>query len=213
MNFGLLAQMAVPALPDPPAMSWLLFEEPLLLTAICIVAAVSGFVFLNARGRVRNAVIVGGVGFLLAVGVQVLAAMVETPREKLIKATGALVAATAHMDGAMLSPMLDAKVRLSNGFGVAEWEGDAADRAELIAKVQDVLGRKYPLKECAILETHAVVDGPGIGRSQVRVRAVPQQFAVPIVSWWRIDWREQKDGWVATGIEPLDLGVGGIRGR
>lgn len=213
MNSGILAQMTVPALPSPPVVSRLLMEEPLLMTGILIVLAVAGFVVFNARGKVKQAIAVGAIGFLLAAGVQVLAAMTETPREKMIKATTALVTATAHADGSRLSPLLDPNVHLSNGRNVSYWPAgaDSADRSEVLEKVQKYLGNEYPLEECAVLETQAVVDGPGVGRSQVRVRATTTgPFKVPVVSWWRVDWKMGKDGWVATGIEPLDLGIAGF---
>lgn len=212
---NLLAQATIPTLPGPPLTPRLLLEEPLLLTGILIVLGVAGFVVFNAQGKVRLALMASAAGFLLAAGVQVLALIVETPREKLLKATTGLVTATAHADVVALSPMLDPKVHLSNGFNVMYWPsgGEATDRDELLARVREYIGRQYPLKECAILETLAVVDGPGIGRSQVRVRAVMESWGVPIVSWWRIEWREGKEGWMATDIQPLDLGIAGVRGR
>jgi hypothetical protein len=212
-----LAQAA--PLPDPALLPKLLFEEPLLLTGILIVAAVGAFFFLNSQGKVKRAAIVGGIGLLIAGAVQVLAFSVETAREKIIAATTPLVDATAAADTARLDPMLHDSVKLTNDRGLTAGGGELPtggtwDKAQILSQVRSQLGDKWRLKEATVLDVQGVIDLPGQGRTQVRVRATLDAWSVPFTSVWRIEWREDsRGGWQVTGIEPVDLGFSTTRRR
>jgi|GEM_PF-3482716 len=91
----MLAANVIPLLPSPPLITRLLFEDPLILTAILIAAAVGAFVIFNSRGKVKKAMLWCGAGLALAAGVQVLAFAIPTDREAIIAATTPLPAAVA----------------------------------------------------------------------------------------------------------------------
>jgi hypothetical protein len=208
-------QVQVPSLPSPPLLQRLTLEEPGTLTVAFVVAAAIGFYVLNRQGKASRGFLAAAIGVGLAIGVQVLARLIETDRERIMGATAELVRTTAHADVEELSKLLAKEVRFSNDFDLtnSEVQTDKAwDRDEILAKVREYMTRRYALKEAAILETQGIIDRPGVGRTQVRVRAVPEAAGFPIISWWRIDWVKKDDGWVVKGIQPMDLGLGGMGG-
>ena len=206
-----LAQSTVQVLPSPPLVTRLILEDPLLLTAALIVAAIAAFFIYNARQKTKAAMAWCATGLALAAGVQILAFAITTDREKIIAATTPLVSATAAGDAARLDPMLDSTVRLTNDFNLAADElphGQGWDKAQILAQVRSYLGEKWRIKEAAILEVQGIIDGEGRGRTQVRVRATPDVTEFPIISWWRLDWKKSAKGaWLVTGIQPIDVGL------
>lgn len=212
-----LAQAAVPPLPSPPFFSRYLFEEPLLPAIVLLIASVIVFFIFNSKGAVKRAIGFSSLGAVLAMGVFLLAEFIQTDREKIIDATTPLVSATAAADTARLSPMLHEQVRLTNDLNLAADElphGEDWDKARLLNQVSSYLGQRWRIKEAAILEVHGVIDRPGRGRTQVRIRTTPELMEIPLTSWWRIDWQEDPDGrWRVIGIQPLDLGLPWSRGR
>lgn len=206
----LLAQ-AVPSLPEPPLVRRLLLEDPNMITAALVVAAIAGFYFLNRKSRPREAFFWCFSVLLAAAGLQGLARGVETEREVLLRVTTRLVSVTSKADAASLSSMLSSDCRLSNDFNLADHRIPFdADKQQILGAVRSFLKDQYPLKECAILETQAVVDGDAAGRTQVRIRAVPEALGAPIISWWRMDWKRGSSGeWLVRGIQPMDLGLAG----
>ncbi len=207
-----LAVTGVQPLPSPPILSRLLFEDPLILTAILIIASVAVFFLFNAQGKVKKAILWSGVGLLLGIGVLILASAIETDREKIIAATTPLVRVTAAADTSRLEPLLDDQVRLTNELSLAADElphGEPWDKTQILDHVRSYLGDKFRLKpgETAIIETQGVIDGPGRGRTQVHIRVTPELFEFPWPSWWRIDWKQDAKGeWRVIGIQPLDVG-------
>lgn len=212
--FPLLAQGTAPpppSLPSPPFFSRYLFEEPLAPAIVFLIASVIVFFLFNTRGEVKKAIGLSSLGAVLAVAVFLLAEFVQTDREKIIAATTPLVSATAAADTSRLSPMLHDQVRLTNDLNLAADElphGEDWDKARILAQVDSYLGRRWKLKEAAILEVQGVIDRPGRGRTQVRIRTTPEVLSIPLISWWRLDWQEDPDGrWRVIGIQPLDLGL------
>jgi hypothetical protein len=163
---------------------------------------------LNARGRVRQGLAASGLLGLLAAGVVALAATVRTDREEVAGATADLVAAAARIDGPALEALLAADVRLLSPFHVSEFRVPAAglDKAGILARVAETLGRQFPIRQHRILETQAEVVGPGMGRAQVHVSVVVEGWNIPSTSWWRLDWRREAPGvWRAYTITPLAI--------
>ena len=55
-----------------------------------------------------------------------------------------------------------------------------------------------------MIEVEAVLDGPRVGRTQVRTSVVSAELGVPIGSWWRVDWRhDEPGGWRVVGVTPI----------
>lgn len=212
LNFATVLGQAVPMLPAAPLFRRLLLEEPGTLTAVLVVAAIVGFYLFNRSGKTREAFWWALVVLVAAAGVQTAARSIQTDREAILEATKELVRVTSRADTAALEPMLASDVRLSNDFNLARSEAQFdSDKAQILADVRTYLKDRFPLKECAILDTQGVIDRDGYGRTQVRIRAVPEALGFPNISWWRIDWQRQPDGsWLVRGIQPVDLGLKGF---
>jgi hypothetical protein len=211
------AQSGVPSLPGAPVLTRLLLEEPLLLTGALIAVSVAIFFVFNSQGKVKKAVLWGGVGLAVSVGVLILANAVETDREKIIAATTPLVRVTAAADTSRLSPMLHDEVQLSNDQSLAADQlphGQSWNKDQILTQVTKYLGGEMRLKpkETAIIQVDGVIDSPGRGRTQLQVRVVPELYEFPSISWWRIDWKQDQAGdWKVIGIQPLDVGLPGAR--
>lgn len=197
---------SIKPLPDPPFLRLILLESPTPLIGICLVAAVVTFMVLNNRAKGRAAVLAAMGLILLAAGFYSLAAGITTDRERVIESTKRLIGHTARVELDELSPLLAPDVRLetsirSNDIPLGK------GRTWLLDSVRSTLGGRYAVTDPAVLELQAVLDGPSVARSQVRVRVTPQGSGLPILSWWRLDWRKRDDqSWEATVIEPLAIG-------
>jgi hypothetical protein len=194
----------VPPLPGPPLWEKLLLEQPVYLSGFLILAAIVALAMLRQRGRSRQGAIVAGALVLAAIAIYALGAAVTTEREQMADATTALVDAAATGNPALVDPMLAPDVRLFTQFrapGVSVPTG-ALDKPAILDAMRRLLS-EYPLKEHTIGQMQAQSTGPGVGRTQVRLRVVAQQYEVPIGSWWLIGWKRTNGRWVATSIEPL----------
>lgn len=189
--------------PEPPALAgsalWkvLLLENPWPL--VIVFAGMAAVLWAAFRGRRARAWWAGGpvVG---AVAVYVLSALVETPGERLRARTVELVAAATRADGAALEGLLapDAVLYVPGG-------GASLDRGEILSRVRDDLGGRFRVSAWAVLGTQWEAAGEE-GRTQVKVRVVPEATGFPNISWWRVDWAMDPPGvWRVTRIEPVSL--------
>lgn len=204
---GVLAQARVAPLPSPPLVDRLFLESPLPVVAALVLGAVTAFAVLNRRGMPGRGVAIAGVLALAAGAVMVLAMLVQTPREQLTAATRDLVDAVATVDTPALERLLADDFRFHNRLSIAALAVPAAglDKPSLIALVEQEMDGPFAVKEHGVLQTQAVMDGPAVGRTQVRVRVVPESLGYPNASWWRIDWRRGPQGWRVIGVEPLAI--------
>lgn len=187
----------VPPLPKAPLIERFVLENPWPGVVLLLLAALAGFAALNARARLRDAMLVSTALLLAAVGLLIISARVQTPREQIFAETGALVAAVAKVNLPQLDRMLsdDLSVRVTR-------VPRSADKHAVMDLVESILGRQYQVRDCFILEMQATIDGPRLGRSQVRVRADSAYGSIP--SWWRVDWELAADGrWRVRRIEAL----------
>lgn len=199
------ASAPVPPLPGPPLWERLLLEEPVYLAGALGLAAIVAFVILNQRARLRTGAVAAVVLLLAAAGVMVLGTTVRTEREAMAESTASLVDAVARVDTAALDQLLASDVMLVSDFHIPELPiaSPGLGKNAILAAV-GVTMRRYPVKEHRILATQAQSTGPGIGRTQVRVRVVVE--GIPHTSWWKVDWRRGTDGrWRAIAIRPLDI--------
>jgi hypothetical protein len=175
-----------------------------------IIAGIVTFIILNRRGKLRQGMLVGTGLIVVGIGVWILAAAVQTDREAITTQTRDLIGATARAQTTDLDRLLapDARLFVSIRIPGVTISSAGLDKADILKKVKQELGQAHTVSECAILETQAVIDAPGSGRSQVRVRAVIDSF--PTFSWWKVTWGRGNDGpWRATAIQPLDVGFPG----
>ncbi|MFN0132083.1 MAG: hypothetical protein ACKVW3_06075 [Phycisphaerales bacterium] len=209
LSTSVLAQVGpngvvISPLPSAPAFERFVLIQPWPLVGVLALAGLAVAFAVRSRWRVALAGLLGALaGMVLAAGM-----MVTTDREKIAAATRALVDATARADIGALAPMLAADVRFVSELALpgVPGVGIGLDRDQLLKQVADKLGREWTLKEHSVLEVQSTLDGPSAGRTQVRVRVVPEATGFPNASWWRIDWRREGDGtWRVIGIRPLHV--------
>ncbi len=197
----------ITALPGPPLWEAALLERPIYLAAALILAAVVVGTLLNQRGKGRQAILAAAALVALAAGTLILGGLVKTEREQMSGATESLVDATARTDARALERALAPDATLFSDLrlpGVPSAQG-GLDKEGIVKAVQSALGA-HPLREHRVLEVQAQSLGPGIGRTQARVRVEFDEMPAPHVSWWRVDWRRSADGtWRATAISPIDV--------
>lgn len=187
----------VPPLPPAPFFHRFVLENPWPAVLLLVLLGIAVLVVLNARAKLRTGLIAASVLFALAGGCYLTSALVTTHREQMKLATRELVGATARVDLVGLDRLLsdDLSVRVTR-------LSRSAGKRETIDAVESMLGRQYRVREHSILEIQATLDGPRLGRTQVRVRVASDFGDLP--SWWRVDWELGADGaWQARRIEAL----------
>lgn len=198
----------VPPLPKPPILESLVFESPTLLIVALAAVALAAFFGFRAQGQTSRGSLIAGAAIILAGALLLVSRLVTTPREHMQQRTRDLVRAVAEVDIPALNGLLAPDARLiADRFRVVAGM-DGASREQIIAGVQDTIGRQHRVEDWAVLKLQATQDGPAVGRTQTQVRVNSGGINF---SWWKIDWRLQEDGqWRAVGIEPLFIsGVGG----
>lgn len=210
----LLAQnTTVAPLASPPLLPRLFLEQPLPVVLLLVVLAVAAFVVLNGRSKARQGMLGGAALVAAAAGVWLLARFVQTDREAIMAQTGRLVGSTVRSDTAAMDRILAADARLFPGVRIpmVDVPTQGWDKAGILKLAPENVSR-WQVEEAAVLEMQGRLDGPTSGRTQVRVRTLVSR--VPVISWWRITWRQGPDGaWTASAIEPLEIsGIPGIGG-
>jgi hypothetical protein len=190
-------------LPGPSMGTRLLFENPLPVTLVLLVAGLVLYVVLNARGRFKQGLALAGACVLVAGGLWILAALVQTEHEKMRGAARDLVDAVATVDLAQMDELLAPEARLSS----VPTLGDMG-KAAIIEAVGGNLGpgRVFEIDEYAIQEMQTALDGPSSGRVQLRMRVDVKQMGYPNVSWWALGLSLGPDGnWRVVSIRALAI--------
>ncbi len=220
----LLAQLGnaggetVPRLPDPPALAYYIFENPWPLTIGLGVCGLVAMLVLRRHGQWREGKTIFACAAVLATLVVGLGYGVTTPRETLRARTRELIDLAAAVKATELRELLTEQARVgvfSSHFG------GVRGREEVLKAVQTYLGDSHPLESHEIGPVQAVVDGPNVARTQVRVWVKPQKdqqlYGVATGAWFRLDWKREEQGpWrvVAITIMQIDgLGVNAEMGR
>lgn len=200
-----------PPLPEASLLERYLFEQPIPLTLLFVVAGGICWTVLNSRARLKQAWRALWCCLGLGALVVVVSFLVTTSREKVMEATASLVRAVSRADATATGSLLASDARLyftEGGIGV--------ERDVIIARVGKdfAQGGMYHLQDCSILERRAGVIGSGLAVCQVRVRSTPSVSGGPIFSWWRVDYEQGTDGvWRVKGIMMLSNSLGaGMRG-
>lgn len=211
-----LAQMAWgdpsavrPLQPAPPLERWVL-EQPWPLVGLCLVGAMLCLVVL--RPRIKGSIPLVGAGLLglIAAGLGIAGTLLATDRERLRARSVELIDAVARVDAGSMSAIFAPGVRLQTGLSIQQVPR-VVGRDALVDAVERTLGGPFAVKEHAVLEVQAQLDGRDVARTQVRVRATPSSamYQVPAFSWWRLDWRRSDQTWELTSIEPLAIWFAG----
>lgn len=188
-------------LPPGPIVGRLTLESPAPLIACLVVAALAVWLASREPARRRGRV-VAGLLVVVALGVGVLASVVETTPERLSRHSKELVAAVAAADADALNRRLDPAVVLIT------FEREGAEPLDMIVQrvaTEFAKGGRLELKDYGVLEVQASSETPRRGRVQIKVRATLAS-GVPGVSWWRLDYHLGDDGeWRVSGIQPLAI--------
>jgi len=200
----------VPTLPAAPVLPHYLLEDPWPVVVGLLLAGLIAAIVLHRRDRLKSGLRILGLAVVLAAGVYALASLVTTEREVLAARTRDAATFTAAAKVSDLRDLLTerASVHAFNPIPVPH------GREELLDTVRSTLGHSIIVKELTIGPVRAVVDGPNVARTQVRVWAKldgEQAFYnAPIGAWFRLDWtREALGPWRITGINVMQIdGVG-----
>lgn len=196
-QFDVFEGANVAPLPPSPVIERVLLDNPWPAVVMFALVGLVGFVVLNGRGKGRQGLVMGLAGLVLAAAAYGVGWVVSTPREQIKQGTRELIDATAGVDIGALDALLDEDVEV-----FVTRVGRGADKDQIIEAVERYLGSTYRVREWSILDLQATLDGPRLGRTQVRVRVTGELGVLP--SWWRIDWLRQPDGsWVVRRIEAL----------
>jgi hypothetical protein len=194
----------VEALPTPPLLERLLFEQPLIPVAALAVLAIIAAIAFARRNQRRRGLIVAAALAAAAAGLALLATLVTTDREVLLERTQALIAATAAVDTTPLTDLLSEDASLRTAGSIARVLPDIETRGEILARAEGELRGRYRISSWEILDRQATLDGPNVARTQVRVGVEADQFSRTHYSWWRLHWERDPSGqWRCFEIEPL----------
>lgn len=198
-----LTGRGVAPLPKPPALERYLFEQPLPTMVVLSAGAVVAIVVFHRRAQLRRGLLIAGACLALAAGAYALAQAVVTEREILQRESVELVRHVTRADLPRLERVLHPDVTLV--ANTRAW--GELDRRGILGRVNGLL--KTADLRAGVLENQAVLDGPNVGRTQLRVRVQDPNYID--LAWWRIDWRREPNGyWRVVRIErlaaPLDRG-------
>jgi len=187
----------IPPLPTPPPVAHFLLENPIPGVVFLLLVAVVVFLMLNARGRVRPALLSAALIVVLAGVLFAVASIVDTDRERISARTRELVGVVTAVDRAGMEEIL-ADGLVTRATRVPR----NATKDQVIAIVESEVGVKYRASAHEFLDLQAAMYGPRVGRTQTRVRVSSEYGGIP--SWWLIDWHLEDDGiWRASRIECL----------
>ena len=174
----------------------LLFEAPLGAVAVLAALGLVALVMFNGRAELKRGLAVSGVLFAAAAGVWITAAAVNTEREQITARSRGLVEAVGRIDVDAVGTFLAGEVRLVG------WR-DTESREQILRDVEEEVRGVFGVTSARVVRAQATIDGPGVGRTHVRVRVEADQL-VPPYTWWRLDWAREDVEWRVVRIERLD---------
>jgi len=150
---------------------------------------------------------IAGTGLAILAGSAALAGLlflvakfVITDRERVALGMRELLQATAKVDGARLTTLLDPQARL---YYFKSPSG--LDRDGIIGAVKSDLGQMYRIKDWGIQELQIAPLSEGVMATQMRVRVTPEAWNFPHVSWWSVEWKKTGKEWRVINIRPLAI--------
>lgn len=165
--------------------------------SIVALLGLSFFLILSHAGRRALGVKVAGALLVLGAIVWGVGKFVQTPAEALASRTAALVGFIAKANTTAAAPMLDESVAISAGSFAS-----SSDKASTLERVRVLLGSVYPIKDWAILESQARVEGENRARTRVLVRSESDVGIGVNFSWWLLTWQRGTDGeWRVTKVQ------------
>lgn len=165
-------------------------------------AALVVFVVFNQRAKLKQGLVIAAVLAAAAAGLWFTARTVVTQREELRRQTAILIGAVIRGDDARMRQILEPDATAyfpenPNGVRILDWVGPN-------------LAQAYRVREWAILEEQASIDGPATARTQFHVRVSSEDSGLPYLGWVRFNWRwDQAGGWKVKSVEEMARGIGG----
>lgn len=193
--------LGVPLLPVPPLLERTLFEQPVPGAIVLLVAGAAAFIVLNRMNRGRQGLGAAALGLFLAGALFALASAVRTEREELQGLTESVIDRVIAADGSEVDRRLADTVTLRL-LGRTSPMG----KPEILRHVTGRTLQRYGVREHAIRSVQAVIDGPGVARTQVRIRVWTDLTGAPVGSWWLLHWqRDTEQRWRIVGIEAQQI--------
>ncbi|MCC6676021.1 MAG: hypothetical protein IT436_02650 [Phycisphaerales bacterium] len=191
----------VSPLPSPPVFTRYLFENPWPGVIVLVLAAVVMFIVLNQRGRLTQGAAIAATLVAAAAGLWFTARSVVTPREQLRRQTYTLIGAVLRGDEPRMRQILEPEAiayfpEAESGVRILDWVGPNLSEA-------------YRIREWAVLDEQASMDGPGTARTQFHVRVTAEDSGLPYLGWVRFNWRQDADGWKVKSVEEIARGLPG----
>ena len=207
----------LPGLADPPFLQHALFENPVPLVIVSVLAALLAHAVAARIDRRKAGLIASALALLLGVAGFLLATLVQTDREAVEERTRQTVTAVAEADTSTLTTIFDPEVRLYYSGSRAGWNS-----GRILSFIDTYL---LPRQRYEV-ETHSISGiqtqlGPGrfTARSRARVSVTPVGDRAPTSVICLMTWRQDPDAsgpesWTLTEIQPLWVqGIGEIDSR
>lgn len=171
-------------LPSGSLLTLYTLESPQFLVALLIIGA--GFAWFGFRFRFpRQSLIATGSLLACAVGLVILASLVETTGERLGRETRALVEAAIGGDAAGFGALLDDDLVVRAGR-----DKSSLVKGELVQRIKSL---QQLIKSNNVREARGVSTGHDTGES-VLAQTTTTQLAAPTPNEWRFRWRRDADG-------------------
>lgn len=192
----------VPQLPPTPLHETWLLEQPLPVAIVALLLLGGIGLAMLRRGNKARGLALLSASLLAASGLMTLGAIVETPREAISSRSSELVGVVADGDLARLEGLLDLSATISQPNFRFPFRIERSGREAVLEEVRQFAGSGV-VGSLVVLERRAATEGPQVGVSQVRVRALDGEGGWVGHSWWRLDWVLRDRGWVVRDIRPL----------
>jgi len=176
-------------------------ENPWPGVVVLGLAAIVVLLVLNQRGQPRRGLAIAAALIAAAAGVWMTARAVVTPREHLRGQTATLVRAVLRGDGPGMARILEPQA--------VAYFPEAPDGVRILDWVPRNLTDMYRIREWAILDEQASIDGPNVARTQFHVRVSADDYGLPYLGWVRFNWRQDSDGWRVKSVEEIARGLPG----
>jgi hypothetical protein len=202
---------AVPMLASPPPLIHYTVENPWPVIAGLLLAGIIAAIVMQRRDQLKLGLLALAAAAALTALIFVLALSITTEREVLAERTQQAATFTAAANITDLRELLTERA-VVKAFGPIPMP---RGRDELLDVVSKYLGSTYKLKDVKIGPVRAVIDGPNLARTQVRVWAKldgdQAMYNVPTGAWFRLGWTRDGTGpWRITDINVMQIDTLGV---